>query len=213
MNADGSHSVTRRAPVETASRLCDVCGFCYAPWLAEDRRAHGAFHAAYMRPRRPKPNPRLAAHEDDVRVDREIPRWLHRLVFDCALALKHDQKYDWPQWDKDRPPRMYDNERDKHALLLVENGTVPVGAVSFSWIDWPSAGAMAEGSPASGWHMFFAWVADDWRRKGVMSRRWRRWLSTYGDFSLEPPLSDAMAAFVRSRAWDKAAAEGPGRPS
>jgi hypothetical protein len=57
---------------------------------------------------------------------------------------------------------------------------------------------------------FFAGVAGDWRRKGVRSRRWRRWLSTYGDFSLEPPLSDAMAAFVRSRAWDKAEAKPPG---
>jgi hypothetical protein len=57
-------------------------------------------------------------------------------------------------------------ERDLHALVLVENGTIPVGAVSFSWINWSNC--------EPGWRMNFAWVADEWRRRGVMSRRWPR---------------------------------------
>jgi hypothetical protein len=44
--------------------------------------------------------------------------------------------------------------------------------------------------------MNFAWVADQWRRRGVMTRRWPQWRKTYGDFTLERPLSAPMKAFV-----------------
>jgi hypothetical protein len=42
----------------------------------------------------------------------------------------------------------------------------------------------------------FAWIAEPWRRKGVMSRRWPRWRATYGEFTLEQPFSEAMANFL-----------------
>jgi hypothetical protein len=78
--------------------------------------------------------------------------------------------------------------RDLHALLLVEDGNIPVGAVGFVWTIW-------SGSPA-GWHMFFAWVAEPWRCQGVMSRRWPLWRESYGEFTVEQP-NKAMQALVR----------------
>jgi hypothetical protein len=80
------------------------------------------------------------------------------------------------------------DEHDLHAIVLVENVNLAVGAVAFAYIDWPDA-------PAS-WCMMFAWVGDEWRRRGVMTRRWPAWRRTYGDFRLSPPLSEAMEAFV-----------------
>jgi hypothetical protein len=38
---------------------------------------------------------------------------------------------------EDGPPRMWANERDMHALVLVESGSIAVGAVAFLQTDWP----------------------------------------------------------------------------
>ena len=108
------------------------------------------------------------------------------------MALKRDIRTDFPQWNENKAPQMIAYQRDLHALLLVEDENIPVGAVSFAWTIWSDA--------EPDWHMLFAWVADEWRRKGVMSRRWPHWRSTYGDFTLEHPLSDAMEVFVAARA-------------
>jgi hypothetical protein len=47
-----------------------------------------------------------------------------------------------------------------------------------------------------GWHLLFIWVSPEWRRKGVLSRRWPKWRETYGDFTVERPISAAMVAFL-----------------
>ena len=169
--------------------FCPVCGYGYLDGLPGERRKHAGYHTAYMNPRRPKPDPHLAVYTGDVRVDGESPRWLHRLVYKRAYALQQDEGYDFPQWRKDPPPRMRGHERDQHALLLVEDGNIPVGVVGFVWASWSNAPA--------GWHMFMAWVADEWQRKGVMSRRWPAWRQTYGDFTLEHP-NEAMWSFLRT---------------
>jgi hypothetical protein len=31
----------------------------------------------------------------------------------------------------------------------------------------------------------FAWIAEPWHRKGVLSRRWPQWLATYGEFMID----------------------------
>jgi hypothetical protein len=35
--------------------------------------------------------------------------------------------------------------------------------------------------------------------RGVLSRRWSRWLATYGEFTLERPFSEATANFLAKR--------------
>ena len=66
---------------------------------------HATFHARYMRPRRPKPEPCLVPYASDVRVDETSPRWLHRIVYRCAAGLQRDEHYDLPQWRRKGPPR------------------------------------------------------------------------------------------------------------
>jgi hypothetical protein len=55
-------------------------------------------------------------------VDADSPQWLQRIVYRCTVRLQRDQHYDFPQWREDGPPRMRANERDLHALVLVEDG-------------------------------------------------------------------------------------------
>jgi hypothetical protein len=90
-------------------------------------------------------------------VDASSPRWLHQLVYDCARALKREERYDLFQWDKRGDIEASDDERDIHAFLMVEKST-PVGATSFSWVTREECGD-------SGWCMNFVWVADSWRKK------------------------------------------------
>jgi hypothetical protein len=117
------------------------------------------------------------------------PKWLQRIVCQCAVGLQRDVGFDLPQWAADGPPDgVWASTRDMHALVLVENGSIAVGVVTFLRTDWPWCEA--------GWLMDFAWVADEWRRKGVMTRRWLSWRKTYGDFTLSAPLSSEMRAFV-----------------
>jgi hypothetical protein len=42
----------------------------------------------------------------------------------------------------------------------------------------------------------FAWISDEWRRRGVMTGRWLSWRKIYGNFTLSSPLSSEMRAFV-----------------
>jgi hypothetical protein len=44
---------------------CPACSYMWVDGLPGERRKHAGFHAAYMRPRRPKPDPRLAAYAGD----------------------------------------------------------------------------------------------------------------------------------------------------
>jgi hypothetical protein len=175
---------------------CPVCGFSYIQGLPGEARRHAAYHRHYLHPVKPKPNPRLAAYDGDVRVDGASPRWLNRLVYTRAHALQRDIGLDFPQWRWDGPPKPAGYERDLHAWLLVEDKTTPVGVVGFTFIKGWKDDALPPG-----WHLFMAWVADAWRRKGVMSRRWAGWRQIYGDFTVEQP-NRQMRALMRKMAGD-----------
>ncbi|HZZ21241.1 MAG TPA: hypothetical protein VFE60_01020 [Roseiarcus sp.] len=61
----------RRSLVTPVTVHCPVCKGGYVRGLPGEARLHAAFHASYMYPRKPRPEPRLAAFGDDVRVERD----------------------------------------------------------------------------------------------------------------------------------------------
>ena len=79
-------------------------------------------------------------------------------------------------------------EKDIHAILLIQNPQLIVGAASFSWIIWTDC--------QPGWRLNFIWIAGKWRRQGLLSKRWPAWQQTYGAFSVERPWSKSMHAFL-----------------
>jgi hypothetical protein len=111
-------------------------------------------------------------------------------VFERARALQRDSGYSI-QWCEDRAPPEDKFIRRIHAILLIEDST-PVGVVSFAWMRW------TDGTP-HGWRMLMAWIAEPRRRKGVLSKRWDCWRETYGEFSIERPISRGMAYFLAQR--------------
>ena len=172
----------------TTSRpgYCAICRFDYVPSIPSNRASHRRRHVISMRPHRPKPDPEFANNVDVV-VDKTSAKKLHKLVFERARALQRDSGYSL-QWCEDRAPSEDKFVRRVHAILLIEDST-PVGVVSFAWMRW------TDGTP-HGWRMLMAWIAEPWRRKGLLSRRWDRWRETYGEFSIERPVSRGMANFL-----------------
>jgi hypothetical protein len=178
---------------ERLSIQCLTCNCHYIPGRVDEW--HAEWHADFILWRRKsRPEPRLAAYDGDVRVDAASPEWLHHIVDGYAVGLTYDPGFAEPQWNVDRPSEMDVDQRDLHALVLVEDKFIPVGAVAFSQI-------IRDGR-APVWRMMFASIDDEWRRRGVMSRRWPGWRKIYGDFELEKPLSRAMTAFVAKRAGE-----------
>jgi hypothetical protein len=115
---------------------------------------------------------------------------MQQMVYERARRLKREEHYDFTQWQPDGCHWEWSQDKPEppHAIVLIENRDIAVGAVCFSnGRHWSNV--------APGWLLAFAWVAPEWRRQGVLSRRWPQWRQQYGDFLLDPPLSEAMEAF------------------
>jgi hypothetical protein len=163
--------------------FCPICYWTYLPKI--DGQAHRRYHRTMMRIIHPVPDPRLAQFPaGDLRVDGTSPKWLHRLVFERARALRRLEGYDFTQWGEDHAP----NENHIHAWLLIEPLYVPIGVIGFDWMDWEDI--------QHGWHLCFAWIADSYRRKGMLTKRWPSLIEKYGWFTIEQPISPAMKAFL-----------------
>jgi hypothetical protein len=174
--------------------VCPFCGRAYALDSPDGRKNHLLFHQCVASTLPPRPDKRISALRlggCDLRVDSDSPRWMHRLVYERARRLKREEHYDMPQWQPDSVAWQWSREEPTppHAFLLIEQGDIAVGVVGF-------INRQRRREVAPGWHMLFAWVAPEWRRQGVLTRRWSAWRSAYGDFTLEPPLSNPMKAFA-----------------
>ena len=142
--------------------------------------------AVWRRVDEPKPDEKfldlLASAEDPELVRIGSPFWMHRRMFDIARRFKREFGYDFIQWGKpDRDPKA-------HGFLFNDdtgtfgNGAI-IGGCAFRWRD-------------DHWGLQFIWIAPKARRKGVLSRRWERFREQFGEFEIEPPLSEAMKTFA-----------------
>lgn len=177
------------------SHACPFCSIENIRGNDESQYAHRHWHrkTAFTLP--PRPDKRIAALNlhADLRVSHDGPRWMHQMVYERnrRLALEQESRIQWSndgshwQWSKHRPT-------PPHAILMIERDDIAVGVVAFSngqqWSNVPP-----------GWLMMFAWVAPEWRRQGVLSRRWDAWRAQYDDFIPCPPLSEEMKAFCTKR--------------
>jgi hypothetical protein len=60
----------------------------------------------------------------------------------------------------------------------------------FEWVE------QTNGYPI-GWQLNFVWVADKFRRQGLLFKRWPQWVKAYAPFTIEYPVSEAFQAFLR----------------
>ena len=142
----------------------------------------------------PAPDERISAlclePEADLILKRGDPAWMHKMVYERARRLKREQHYDFTQWSDDGPnwERSKLQPEPPVAYLLLEQHNIAVGVAAFVFMHW-------EQSPSS-WHLLFVWVAPEWRRQGALTNRWAKWRETYGDLTIETPVSFEMASFL-----------------
>ena len=175
----------RPAPVLTE---CKVCGHKWYRGDADSSAGHRSTHARRLKYLDPKPDKRLRSvkHEHDglFRITANSPQWMHGAIYLRALAFKREFRYDFIQWGSPKG----DADPNVRGYLFANSDYTAVGACAFRWRD-------QEGK--SFWGLQWMWIAPKYRRSGVLTKCWKKLRQLHGDFYIEPPVSDAMVAFVK----------------
>lgn len=179
-----------KKPRPLISTTCEACGCTYTKGDPEGALYHRSEHARVMRFMAPRPLPafqsRLQTHPDPELVVAKSPMWMHREMHQRARQFKQDFQFDFRQWEGSEKTKNMCPESHGH---LFNDHTTQYGLGA-------AVGACAFWGETGKWRMRWIWVCPTMRRSGVLTRRWHQFLDRYGDFEIEAPLSDAMAAFV-----------------
>jgi hypothetical protein len=183
---DGAPIILRiigpRRPLPREQVHCEYCDFNYVRGDPEESLEHRKLHRWWQSLREPKPlKPmldRIASDPNPELVRSSAPIWFHRQMYERSLAFKREMGFDGTQWGYER-----DTDPTVHGFLM----TIEGGAI---------AGACCFRRDGERWSLFWIWIAPQYRRSGIVSRRWSAFVASFGDFSIEPPISPAMQAFV-----------------
>ena len=169
--------------------VCPDCGMTYLKGSRTDDQSHRSFHRQRLAIIEPKPHRRFAEaldrDLDAAWVDASAPQWKRKEVHGRALEFKRELGYDFVQWGKDA----VDDPSAVGFLFADDCGRI-VGACAFR--------PRSHGSERP-WRLDWIWICPDARRQGHLDRQWGRFRQQFGVFDVEPPLSDAMQAFLRKR--------------
>jgi hypothetical protein len=107
----------------------------------------------------------------------------HREMYLRAFHFKRELGYDLLNGASTRTTR-------RRTAGVYGNAAI-VGACAFRWREYRDAPA--------GWAMQWVWLTPKARRRGILARHWPEFRRRFGDFRLEPPLSEAMEEFARKQ--------------
>lgn len=158
--------------------LCPICNQ-RADWMQQN------VYRVHREPFHPKRIKSLAPSSIE-RVSWTSPLWQQRQVFLRARAFKREFNYSTIQWAEDGET---DNWAD--AYLFTNEESRIVGVVVFRYRQYQDA--------PKGWALQWVWFAPAFRRQGYLSKYWPQLRQRYLDFHVEPPVSDAMKAFLVKR--------------
>jgi hypothetical protein len=140
--------------------------------------------------------------ESPVRVTISSPLRLRRAVYEIAWYFKSEFHYDFTQYGRggrDDDPKhvafLWPHPevcQSGFKLLGCDDFLLPMmGACCFRWWEWKDAPA--------GWVLQWIWMHPFCRGRGMLSKTWPKFREEFGDFFTDPPLSDAMEAFLTRR--------------
>ncbi|WP_372922417.1 hypothetical protein [Roseovarius sp.] len=173
------------APREQVRKTCEACGETYMQGLKGEEDRHAIEHRKVLEPLEPRPSRawRRYVEEDPdaIWVDANSPNWMHVAITRRARAFKREFGYDFVQWSG-----------ASHANP---------GAVAFAFLDEEcrliGGCAFRLGGGKNGRNKLdWIWFCPSARRQGHLTRAWPRLVDRMGEFDLEPPVSEAMQAFV-----------------
>ncbi|MCM5689772.1 C2H2-type zinc finger protein [Sinorhizobium meliloti] len=181
------HAPKFRKPKPRQVIECPGCGMTYVKGSRLDEREHRKSHRRWAAVVDPKPRRRFAeALERDLDaawVGADAPEWKRKEVYERARLFRREFGYSFVQWS-------------------VEDDPDPIGFL-FSDGEGRITGACAFRPQRAGgerpWRLDWIWLNPTARRLGQLSRQWDRFRQRFGVFDIEPPVSDAMKAFLRKR--------------
>ncbi|WPR75223.1 hypothetical protein [Algoriphagus sp. NG3] len=178
----------RSEPVFTK---CQICGLEWYKGDPESSLYHRKEHKRRLTWIKPEPLPKmLIAFEKDgddaERVTHSSPTWKHHEMYNRALAFKREFRYDFTQWSKKGP----EDQESQGYLFTGDKGEI-VGACAFR--------KRLQNDNTYRWGLQWIWICPDERGKGHLSKRWKMFRERFGDFHVEPPVSDAMKVFLEKK--------------
>jgi len=167
---------------------CEVCGYGWYKGDPESSYHHRKEHRRRLTWLKPEPMPKMLIEiqEQGLKaeyVNFESALWKHNEMYIRALAFKREFGYDFIQWDK---YGCEDHNTQGH-LLIGERGEI-VGACAFR--------NRQQKDNSFKWCLEWVWICPSERGKGHLTNRWSMLRERYGDFHVEPPVSDAMKGFL-----------------
>lgn len=170
-------------------RTCPVCKMTYCPDDLDDQKLHSRHHQRVWRGLNPKPMKSLPPNcivevrgDSSDRTVRTSPRWMNRQLYIRTKAINRELGYG-VQWCP-----VGEEDADARGILFVDEDRQIVGAAAFRWRVFKDAPAV--------WALQWIWFWPSYRRQGFLARHWQQLRQMYGDFYIEPPVSEAMKAFV-----------------
>lgn len=168
---------------------CPECGLDYYKGDLSSTDAHRAEHKRRMYYLSPQPHDKFiatrASDPDPELVLADSPAWKHKEVYIRARAFRREFGYDFTQWKYRR-----DDDPDVHGYIFANVSGAIVGACAFR---------LRGNAPSQRWCLQWIWLCPAARRTGVLRQRWPALRARFADFGIEPPVSPAMEAFVRSQ--------------
>lgn len=178
--------------IKQESIECEYCGLTYLSNTPAETRTHRQVHRRAAQLLDPEPNTRfakrLAETDQPIIVDSNAPMWMQKEVYRRAVKFKREFRYDFVQWAGDDVNRVKSGWHG-HLFPAGLDGTI-AGACAFSNVH-PGPGGVE-------WTLAWVWIAPKYRGQGLLTGHWAGFVERYGNFFIEPPLSEAMQGFVRS---------------
>ena len=122
-----------------------------------------------------------------IRVTAKSKKSYRKAVYRLAQFFRREFDYDCVQYG-------YDGDEDDptHVAFL----WVHPEAIISKEFKVPCIGACCFRLRQSGYALQWIWIHPYWRRHGLLSEAWSEFITEFGAFDVEPPLSDAMKAFL-----------------
>ncbi|MEP1765775.1 MAG: ESCO family N-acetyltransferase [Sulfitobacter sp.] len=172
------------------SVTCPDCGMTYMSGYKPDEHEHRISHRKTVTTLYPVPSVAikkvLKEDRDSVWVTDWSPSWLRIAVHRRAKAFRREMRFDFTQWD-------LTSDRGAIGFLFVDDDHRIVGACCFRPTNAETSGRM---------RLNWMWIAPDERRKGWLTRSWQRFVSRFGEFDIERPISDEMQQILVKNGLD-----------
>lgn len=185
-----------RPQLERVAVHCDYCNLDYVRGDPEEALQHRNWHRRWQRLLDPIPlrrmTTRIEGHDEPELVRADSPLWCHKEMYERAWAFKREMGFDFPQWGSTADGR--DTDPNVHGYLMTD-------------VDGRIFGACCFRLDGDRWNLCWVWVAPRYRRAGYLARRWPSFVTKFGDFSIEPPVSPSMQSFVLKSGTDHQRAE------